>query len=57
MKIMKSVDEDKTYTKIETLDFEGRAAEIARISGGGNITALQLETAREMLQSAKEKSI
>lgn len=55
MKIMKSVDEDKTYTKIEALDFEGRAAEIARISGGGNITALQLETAREMLKNSKEK--
>ena len=29
---------EKTYTKIETLGFDGRAAEIARISGGGNIT-------------------
>lgn len=55
MKIMKSVDDDKTYTKIETLDFEGRAAELARISGGGNVTELQLETAREMLKNAKEK--
>lgn len=55
MKIMKSVDEEKTYTKIEPLDFEGRAAEIARISGGGNITALQIETAKEMLISAKER--
>lgn len=53
MKIMKSVDENKTFTKIEALDFEGRAAEIARISGGGNITALQLETAREMLKNSK----
>ena len=57
MRIMKSVDENKTYTKIETLDFEGRAAEIARISGGGNITALQLETAKEMLISAKENKL
>lgn len=55
MKIMKSVDDDKTYTKIESLDFEGRAAELARISGGGNVTELQLETAREMLKNAKEK--
>ena len=54
MKIMKSVDEKKTYTQIETLDYEGSAAEIARISGGGSITALQLETAREMLKNAKE---
>ncbi len=57
MKIMKSVDDEKTYTKIETLDFDGRAAEIARISGGGNITELQLETAREMLINAKENQI
>ncbi len=57
MKIMKSVDENKTYTKIETLNFEGRAEEIARISGGGNITALQLESAKEMLLSAKENKL
>ncbi len=57
MKIMKSVDEEKTYTRIEPLDFEGRAAEIARISGGGNITSLQLETAKEMLLNAKENRI
>ena len=54
MKIMKSVDDDKTYTKIEPLDFDGRAAEIARISGGGNVTDLQLQTAKEMLINAKE---
>lgn len=53
MKITKSVDEDKTYTKIDTLDFESRAAEIARITAGENVTALQLETAREMLLNAK----
>ncbi len=54
MKIIKSVDADKTFTKIELLDFEGRANEIARISGGGNVTALQFETAKEMLRNAKE---
>ena len=57
MKIMKSVDGEKTFTEINALDFEGRAAEIARITAGGSITALQLETAREMLINAKEKSI
>ena len=57
MKIMKSVDDEKTYTKIEALDFEGRAAEIARISGGGNVTELQLQTAKEMLVNAKENRI
>ena len=52
MKISKSVDEDKTYTKIDALDFEGRAAEIARITAGENVTALQIETAKEMLINA-----
>lgn len=53
MKISKTADEDKTYTKIETLDFDGRAAEIARITAGGKVTALQLETAKEMLNNAR----
>ncbi len=54
MKISKSADSIKTYTKIESLDFDGRAAEVARITGGGNITALQLESAKEMIMNAKE---
>ena len=53
MKISKSVDAEKTFTKIDTLDFDGRAAEIARITAGGNLTALQIETAKEMLNNAK----
>ncbi len=56
MKISKSTDEEKTFTKIDTLDFDGRAAEIARITAGGSVTALQLETAKEMLINAKEMS-
>lgn len=54
MKISKSVDDLKTYTKIDSLDFEGRAAEIARITAGGSVTVLQIETAKEMLLNAKE---
>lgn len=57
MKIRKSVDSEKTFTQIDNLDFEGRAAEIARITAGGNVTALQLETAREMLLNAKERAL
>lgn len=57
MKIVKSVDGEKTFTKIDTLDFDGRAAEIARITAGGSVTALQLETAKEMLANAKEDVI
>ncbi len=55
MKISKSVDGEKTFTEIKPLDFDGRAAEIARITAGGNLTALQLETAKEMLINAKGK--
>ena len=54
MKISKTADEEKTFTKIDTLDFDGRAVEIARITAGGNLTALQIETAKEMLKNAKE---
>lgn len=55
MKIQKSVEDSKTYTSITQLDFEQRAAEIARITAGDAVTALQLETAKEMLVNAKEK--
>ena len=54
MKISKSADDVKTYTKIESLDFDGRAAEVARITGGGSVTALQIETAKEMITNAKK---
>ncbi len=55
MKIRKSVEDSKTYTSITPLDFEQRAAEIARITAGDGVTALQLETAKEMLANAKAK--
>ena len=55
MKITKSVKAEKTYTEIKLLDFDGRAAEIARIAGGGSVTALQLETAKEMLLNVKQE--
>lgn len=57
MKISKSVSKEKTFTKIDSLDFDGRAAEIARITAGGAITSLQLESAKEMLDNAKEMSL
>ncbi len=53
MKITKSSTDSKTFTQICTLDFDERAEEIARITAGGNITALQLETAKEMLRGSK----
>ena len=57
MKILKTTDDEKTYTKIDTLDFDGRAAEIARITAGGSVTALQIETAKEMLENARRESL
>lgn len=53
MKILKTSRENKTFTQITTLDFDGRAEEIARITAGGNLTALQIETAKEMLLNAR----
>lgn len=55
MKITKSVKDSKTYTQITPLDFEQRAQEVARITAGDNVTALQLETAKEMLMNARKE--
>ncbi len=57
MKITKTVADGKTFTKIDTLDFDGRAVEIARITAGGSVTALQIETAKEMLNNARRDSV
>ncbi len=53
MKISKSVENGETFTRITPLDFDGRALEVARITAGGNVTSLQLESAKEMLINAK----
>lgn len=50
--ISKHVEENRTFTKVEELDFEGRKQELARIIGGDSITQLQLEMAEEMLRKA-----
>ncbi len=54
VRIEKSVSGGKTYTEITPLDFEGRAQEIARINAGSAVTGLQLESAKELLEKAKE---
>lgn len=53
MLIQKNVKDNKTYTDIKLLDFEGRKHEIARIMGGTQITPLMLQNAEEMLNLAK----
>ena len=49
-KITKEMTEDKTYTKINKLSLEERAREIARITAGNDVTALQLESAMELIK-------
>ncbi len=49
-RISKSSDSKKTYTKLETLDYDGRVNELARIISGVDITAAAIENAKEMLK-------
>ena len=52
--IQKSVSGGRTYTNVSALDFEGRKKEIARLSGGENITQTTLSSAAEQLAAAEE---
>ena len=45
----------KTYTRIASLDAEGRARELARINYGENPGETQLISARQMLEEAAAK--
>ncbi len=49
--ISKEINDDKTYTHISSLDFEGRKKEIARIISGVHITEINLKNAEEMLRN------
>lgn len=50
--IDKTVEQGRTYTRLHTLDFEGRKRELARIIGGAVVTPLTLQNAAEMLTAA-----
>jgi len=50
--ISKSVSGGRTFTHVEELDHEGQKKEIARLSGGENITATSLSSAAEQLEAA-----
>ena len=52
--IKKSVSGGRTFTHVRELDIEGRKREIARLSGGENITATALSSAAEQLAAAAE---
>lgn len=49
--IEKAAKDGKTYTSVTPLDFEGRKNEIARITSGGEVSAIQLENAEQMLKN------
>ena len=51
--IEKAQRDGRTYTSVEKLDFAGRTREIARLTGGDNVTELTLESAAEQLQAAE----
>jgi len=52
--IQKSVSGGRTFTHVNKLDHEGRKKEIARLSGGENVTAAALLSAGEQLAAAEE---
>ncbi len=49
--IEKSVENDRTYTDVTVLDYDGRKNELARIMGGINATASLLQSAEELLNN------
>lgn len=52
--ISKSESDNKTYTNVENLDFNGKVYELARIIGGIEASQASLNTAAEMLENAKK---
>lgn len=52
--ISKSEKENKTYTSVTSLDYDGKVKELARIIGGIEATQLSLDTAAEMIKNAKK---
>lgn len=52
--IEKHQTENRTWTSVEELDPNGRAAEIARLHGGDRVSELTLASANEQLASAEE---
>lgn len=52
MLIYKHVENGRTFTEVEPLDYESRVRELARISGGEHITEAALASSRELLEQA-----
>ncbi len=51
LRIVKTVTDGRAESAVETLDADGRVAEIARIIGGVSVTETQRDAAREMIQN------
>ncbi|WP_407383294.1 DNA repair protein RecN [Ruminococcus sp.] len=51
--ISKSVHDDRTFTRVDPLDDEGRVRELARIVGGEEITESALNHAKQLLTAAR----
>ena len=54
-RISKSSDDSATYTSVDLLDDEEKVREIARLTGGMDITEKTLENARELIEGARTK--
>ena len=52
--ILKSLKDQRTYTQVTQLSNEGRKREIARLTGGDNITETSLKAADEQLLAAEK---
>lgn len=54
--IKKTVEDDRTYTRVTELSYNERIQEIARIIGGDIITETTLKSAEEMIEFAKDET-
>ena len=51
--VEKGERDGRTYTRVVLLDREARKAELARITGGANVTQALLQSAGELLDAAE----
>ncbi|WP_032121666.1 DNA repair protein RecN [Clostridium amazonitimonense] len=52
--VYKTVDNNKTYTKVNNLKFEEKEIEIAKMIGGLEVTEVTVENAREIIKLAEK---
>jgi len=54
--VEKSSDENKTYTIVKSLDYDGRINEIARIMSGAKVTEKLFDSAKELLDRSSKNA-